>query len=361
VSGRFLVSAGEDRTARLWDVRTGEERHLLTGHSDWVGGCTFDPSGAYVYTCGGDGTVRRWSTTNGGLELSYAGEISPAECCSVTADQQNVLAGHADGTVALMRVADGATVASWPAHDGRVFGVQDTGEGYLSVGGDGKVRHWSSLGRISRSLTEPGGRLWACACGGRHYASVSESGTAAVYEALTGEQRQIVGAHAGSALGCQLSPNGEVLATAGDDGAVRLWTTESLEAVGQLTAEEDVAFWACDFSPDGKYVVAAGEPDGLMCVWRLADEERLYTVHAGRGRVSGCAIAPFGSMIATCGEDGYLGLWRLRDGSAITGVRVAAPLRRLSWVSHGEAWLLTAAGSAGIYVFRLREADTDAS
>jgi WD40 repeat protein len=357
--GRYLVSAGEDRTARVWDARIGEKQHLLSGHSDWVGGCAFDPSGAFVYTSGGDATVRRWSTTTGKLEFSYAGEISPAECCSATADQQSVLAGYADGTIAQMRAADGVTIGSWPAHEGRVFGVQDTGHGYLSVGGDGKVRQWSSLGRKLRDLDEPGGRLWACACKGDSYASVSESGAAAVYEARTGELRRIAGAHAGSALGCQLSPNGDVLATAGDDGAVRLWATESLEPIGQLTADEDVAFWVCDFSPDGKYVVAAGEPDGVMCVWKVADEERIYTVHAGRGRVSGCAIAPFGSMIATCGEDGYLGLWRLRDGSAITGVRVAAPLRRLSWVSHGQSWLLAAAGSAGVYVFRLREADMD--
>lgn len=56
--GIFLASAGDDRTVRIWDAATKLVQRILTGHTDWVGGCVFDPSGSLLYTCRGDASLR---------------------------------------------------------------------------------------------------------------------------------------------------------------------------------------------------------------------------------------------------------------------------------------------------------------
>ena len=35
-SGDAVVTASDDRTARVWDARTGELKAVLEGHTDWV-------------------------------------------------------------------------------------------------------------------------------------------------------------------------------------------------------------------------------------------------------------------------------------------------------------------------------------
>ena len=34
--GQTIVSGSEDKTVRVWDVTTGQLRHTLEGHSNWV-------------------------------------------------------------------------------------------------------------------------------------------------------------------------------------------------------------------------------------------------------------------------------------------------------------------------------------
>ena len=57
--GKKFVTAGGDRTARVWDAESGKELQKLVGHNDDVYSAAFSPDGKKVVTAGRD-AVRIW-------------------------------------------------------------------------------------------------------------------------------------------------------------------------------------------------------------------------------------------------------------------------------------------------------------
>jgi WD40 repeat protein len=58
--GARVVTASQDRTARVWDAATGATLMTLRGHPEILYCCAFSPSGAHVVTGSYDGTARVW-------------------------------------------------------------------------------------------------------------------------------------------------------------------------------------------------------------------------------------------------------------------------------------------------------------
>lgn len=57
---RLVVTAGKDRTARVWDAATGVSRGCFSGHTDWVLAVAFSPEGGRLLTGSADRTARLW-------------------------------------------------------------------------------------------------------------------------------------------------------------------------------------------------------------------------------------------------------------------------------------------------------------
>lgn len=57
-----LATIGDDRTVRLWDLRTRRRLALLTGHTGVVHSAIFAPDGNTLTTSSDDGTIRLWDT-----------------------------------------------------------------------------------------------------------------------------------------------------------------------------------------------------------------------------------------------------------------------------------------------------------
>jgi WD40 repeat protein len=76
--GSWLATASMDRTVRIWHVATGTERHMLTGHAGNVLALAVVPDGTSVATGIDDGTVRIWDTATGAAvaALRIAGDVS---------------------------------------------------------------------------------------------------------------------------------------------------------------------------------------------------------------------------------------------------------------------------------------------
>jgi WD40 repeat protein len=58
--GTRIVTASNDKTARIWDAVTGNEIKVLRGHKDYVTSAAFSPDGTRIVTASWDKTARIW-------------------------------------------------------------------------------------------------------------------------------------------------------------------------------------------------------------------------------------------------------------------------------------------------------------
>jgi WD40 repeat protein len=153
------------------------------------------------------------------------------------------------------------------------------------------------------------------------------------------------------------SPDGKTLAAGMEPGEVWLWDVATGKEVARLTGMGDVVRWL-GFHPDGQSLVAAGGLIGNnVYVWDLATRKhRLLSGH-GSGVVSGAWRAD-GRLLITAGVfDGTVRLWGLRGDRPRS--RVLPVIRpNVPWL-HGIAlspegrYLAVCNPNGTVYILRL--------
>ena len=63
--GQRVVTASEDKTARLWDAASGKPIGEPMKHESSVNSAQFSPDGQRVVTASGDKTARLWDAASG--------------------------------------------------------------------------------------------------------------------------------------------------------------------------------------------------------------------------------------------------------------------------------------------------------
>jgi WD40 repeat protein len=99
--GRRVVTASQDRTARVWDAATGRPLRVLVGHARTVHAAAFSPDGRWVVTASDDGTARVWDADSGREFFTLFGHDGPVYAAAFSADGRRVLTASGDGTARL--------------------------------------------------------------------------------------------------------------------------------------------------------------------------------------------------------------------------------------------------------------------
>ncbi|MFI6170633.1 hypothetical protein ACIBCN_27880 [Nocardia sp. NPDC051052] len=334
--GHTLASAGEDRIARLWDVRDPTQPRPigqpLRGHTGWLSSAVISPDGHTLATTGDDGTIRLWNVSDPehtvalGTPLAAGG--GSIYLVAFSPDARTLAVGCDDHTVRLWNVADPANPipAGVPltGHTGPVRSLAFSPDGHtLATGSDDTtVRLWNvsdpnHAERLGAALTghaaivhsvtfSPDGRLLATASSDRTvrlWEVADPAGPIPVGQPLTG--------HTAGVWSVAFSPDGLRMATSGDDGTARMWNVSDpahAAQVGPPLADGNSTVFTVSFSPDG-HTLATGSADGTVRLWSLPS-----TVLIGhRTGVNSISYHPRGTLLATGAEDNTFQLWDTTD------------------------------------------------
>ena len=187
---------------------------------------------------------------------------------------------------------------------------------------------------------------------GQRLASASQDGTVKVWDVATGQESFTLEGHSATVHSVAFSPNGKWLASAGQDKTVRVWDAatgrESLILKGHLSDVHDVAF-----SPDGKRLVSAnGGPDlrSRLCelkVWDVATGQESLTVTAQCSTIEGVVFSPDGRRLAAaCGKSlghGTVRIWDASTGEEL--LTLVGGIMRVDSVAFSPDGLLVAASN----------------
>ncbi|MCC7375204.1 MAG: protein kinase [Verrucomicrobiales bacterium] len=127
----------------LWDLRNG---HLIgrLPHDHHVYDVAFSPDGATLVTCGFDRTARLWDTRTGRMRVAPLTHDRPVSAVSISPGSQLVATLTEDRIVRVWNIYTGQPATPPLMHSGRVramvFGRQDNT--LLTGGSDGVVRVW---------------------------------------------------------------------------------------------------------------------------------------------------------------------------------------------------------------------------
>lgn len=266
--GARLASASEDKTAKVWDIGSGEIVQSLV-HADSVWSATFRPGSPQLATTDGS-AITLWDIDTGAALQTiehfngWAVELDP---------DGRTLASIGNQPLRLWDVESGEQLGSFSHGYTRSAAFSPDGRQLVSASENGTLAVWDvATGKILRSLAGHTNRVLSMAqrADGAQLASGSEDRTIKVWDVATGTELHTLTGHGGSVWSVAYSPDGAVLASSGDDRTVRLWHVESGAHLATLFST-GTGTWVV-LTPGGRVDGSPGDDGGQsLLYWQVGD------------------------------------------------------------------------------------------
>jgi WD40 repeat protein len=328
-------------TIHLWEASSRRARGQLTNHTAWVTALAFAPDGQRLVSAGEDRTIRVWSIPELTELRRFQASRHGVAALALLSDGKTLATGGSDGTVCLWDLLARARV---PAHTNLVISYGIELESKVGVEG-------YATNRLDRKVVRRFGLAYAP--DGQSFVTSDREGSLGVYDARSLQIIEKLPALESNNWAVALSPDGRWLAVGDASGriAVRDWKRRTattnlvipFEWFGRLRFSPsgrfllaDVVFhdrsqtfkiwgtnawlevplqkaivdglFAVSLSPNDN-LLAVGYTDGAVRLWKFPSGELVATFRQHTDRIHDLRFSPDGRVLASAGFDGYVGLW----------------------------------------------------
>ncbi|MCP4525239.1 MAG: tetratricopeptide repeat protein [Aestuariibacter sp.] len=374
----FLAITGKDNApldhkeiVTLWSINLDYQVLLLEGHNGQVLSVDYNPNRQLIVTTGEDKTARVWNLVEGKELFEFRWLVGHVESAIWSPDGETLITTDDNREVHFWNISTKKELpgfyfeTGWPEQlawspDGtmlastlRFYG----GMGDQSCLWDFEQEQFSqciegSVGRAASAAWSPNSQMLITAV---------EDGTVRVWDITTDKQFLLYVDETVRITSMAWSPDGQVIAIARSDNTVQLWDAIARHEIRRLEGHTDLVF-AAVWSPDGKTIATASD-DRTARLWDVTTGQELHSFTAHQGRVSDIAWILNGQMIVTVGGNGTIRVWDvslwvmpIEDLLALSEARIQreSPILNVDETSRffGEERFLTTRESANDYYER---------
>jgi WD40 repeat protein len=204
-----------------------------------------------------------------------------------------------------------------------------------AAGSSRAVPIWDAeTGRLIRALPAPedalppdcGVRQVAFSPDGERLAGACDDGAIRIWKVGSGRSLQVLRGHSGFVASVSFSPDGKTVASSGEDGTIRVWNLARGDEVREFSSPRHFG-GSPIFSPDGATLIAGWSARGNAAT-EFVPYIRTYAVATGneivrfsyQGWLPRNYLAPDGRTIASLDSDGVIRIWELASGRMVREV-----------------------------------------
>ena len=275
--GKRILTAGQDKTVRLWEVETGHCLRLLKGHVGPVMKVVWSADQKRALSGSGVGTEETelvlWDVAGGSLVRSFKTEQTNTIGFAWSNNERLALTGSDSSTLKLWDITTGKCILTL-SHPGGVYSAAWNPKETFIISGDSKgaVRLWDhQTGRCFRILEGHTTYINSVICSAdqRRILTGASDNTLRLWNAETGRCVRVLEGHTGRVETVAWGIDQRFAISGAYDNRVRLWDVETGRCLRVLEGHK-AGVVTVAWSADGRRAFS-GDANGGIRVWDLSD------------------------------------------------------------------------------------------